>query len=158
MKKNIYTIIVIILLYSCIEKEKVKLNCDAFDYQNGILIFSTIKIDSCVKIIRYQKNDIYKVIDTTFVKVKDYTKYEKNKYSIDPSFMNTGFDYQVIVNDSLMYFFTDIKTTLSTHGSDFMHGEIEMCDIVSYKLNNILIKDKGLRINSAVEQGIVNKK
>jgi hypothetical protein len=155
--KGFGILIIVAIFSSCIDKYEEKLTCNVFDYKNGILIFSPLKIDSLVKIIRYEKNNLNKALDTTLIKVRDYTKYEKNKYSVDIPSMNTDFDYQIILNDTLLYFFTDIKTTVSKHGQEFMQGRVEMCDIVGYKLNNISIENKAIRIDSAFQQYVIKK-
>jgi hypothetical protein len=139
-------------LASCNDTEEAKkktFKCDVFDIENGISISSEFKIDSLATIIQYEKNDIDKVVDTIKTTVEDRTKYTKSNYVIRYRPLNTGYDYQIILNDTLRFFVTDLNSKMVSHGTEFMQGARYMCEISSYKLNGIKREEAQIVIDTA---------
>lgn len=137
-------ICLIAILFSCNEEDKKEeLHCDVFDYRHGIIISSKEKINSFATIISYKNTN---AIDTINVKIEPRELQMGSVYYIDLEF-NTGFDYQLILNDSIKYFITDIKSGKVSYGTEFMQGRIYDCKIISYKLNNVLKLEGNLIID-----------
>lgn len=137
MTKKIFLILILIeILISCNSSSKEeKLECSSIDYSSSININSKIKLDSCALLIQYAKGNIDDVKDTTNVILNTTTSNQGNFYKIIGNVINTSFDYQIVFNDSLRYFITDIITQEASHGMDFMGGTKKICEIFSYKIN-----------------------
>ncbi|MCA6438166.1 MAG: hypothetical protein IM592_17030 [Bacteroidetes bacterium] len=144
MKKSILVALLPLVFTSCYdselrEKEK-NLKCDSFDYNDGVIIRSKFKPDSLCKVYVYDKSNITNPKDTFYLKIDGNTN-NKNEYSITRPSLNTSYNYKIIINDSLIYSVTDIKSEVYKWGGNFMNGTHYMCQIASYKLNDSLMTE-----------------
>jgi hypothetical protein len=133
--------LILLACYDSAEQEKAKnMKCDSFIYESGVVIKSKFRPDTICKIIVYKKTLKENPSDTLLLIINDHSNY-KDEYSISRPNLNTAYDYKFIINDSLVYTLSEIKSKLFGYGGDFMSGTHYMCQLTSYKLNDSLIKD-----------------
>jgi hypothetical protein len=147
--KYILILLSLSVLSSCFnnkeQEEEKKLNCENFEYGDGLIIYSKQSIIKPVYIIKYKIDDAFEMpIDTIRLDVykSKFDKGEGYGASNPDKGINTAYNYKILINDTIEYKLTDIKCKVFSQGGDFMSGVSSMCGVVSYKLNGVLINDK----------------
>lgn len=133
--------------YNHEDNEKSQIDCSVFDYKNGFLIHSNQLIKPTATVIKYKKNDLYNPVDTFKLNIEKCMLQNGEVYCINHFDFYTNFDYQVVLNDTMRFFFTDITNEVIRYSGAFMNKTIYECRILSYKLNGILMKEHELNIN-----------